>query len=59
MDEEGNMHLKSIDEGVAEIVLSKNGFMFTVSFLYLLPFKKPSWVTVEDHNQSAVKSMIS
>jgi hypothetical protein len=41
VDEEGNIHLRSVDDDVAEIVLSKNGFLMTVTYLYLLPFKKP------------------
>lgn len=47
-DEEGNVHLKSIDQDLAELVLSSNGFHFTVTFLYLLPFKTASWTTVEE-----------
>jgi hypothetical protein len=41
-------------------VLSSNGFMFTVNYLYLLPFKKPSWVqVVEEGKHSHVKSIAS
>jgi hypothetical protein len=46
IDEEGNLHMKSIDEDMAEIVLSVNNLHFRVSFLYLLPFKKPFWTQV-------------
>lgn len=43
-DSVGNMHLRSVDEdNTAELVLSKNGFHFTLTYLYLLPFKKPQW----------------
>jgi hypothetical protein len=37
IDEEGNTHLKSIDENVCEIILSSNLLHFKVLFLYLLP----------------------
>ncbi len=43
---------------VAKLTLSKNGFLFKADFIALLPFKKPSWVTVLDNEQSAVKSMV-
>lgn len=43
-DSEGNIHLTSLDEEVAEIVLSANGLQLTMSFLCMLPFKKPAWV---------------
>lgn len=43
MDQEGNFHLRSVDNSESEIVLAKNGLTFSVTFLYLLPYKKPQW----------------
>ncbi len=40
-DQEGNLHLRSVDDSQSEIVLARNGLTFSVSFLYLLPYKKP------------------
>ena len=48
-----------MDDDLSEIVLSSNGFLFTVTYLYLLHFKKPSWVTVEEEPSSAIKSIRS
>ena len=62
-DTEGHIHLKSVDSGqeegeaAAEIVLSDNGFQFTVTFLYLLPFKKPQWIEYQQQkDQDKLKS---
>jgi hypothetical protein len=58
-DPEGNLVLKSVDENnVARIVLSKNKFQFSVTFLYLLPFKKPQWQKEDSSNDSTLKSII-
>ena len=43
IDEEGNLHLRSIEEDVCQIVLSSNCLHVRVSFLYLLPTKKAEW----------------
>lgn len=59
LDEDGNLHLRSIDEGVGELILSRNGFHFTVHFLYLLPFKKPTWVQIDQTQSSHLKSIMS
>ena len=32
---------------MAQISISKSGFQFRATFLYLLPFKKPKWVDVD------------
>ena len=50
MDEQGNLHLRSIDDDLCEIVLSANCIHFKVSFLYLLPNKKAEWVNVANDN---------
>jgi hypothetical protein len=44
-DELGNLHLRAVDfeTSQAEIVLSSNGFQFTVSFPFRLPNKKAQW----------------
>ena len=45
IDEQGNTHLKSIDQDVCEVILSANCLHFRVVYLYLLPTKKHGWVT--------------
>ena len=41
-DAQGNLHLKTVDENeTAEMILAKNGFQISVSYLFMLPFKKP------------------
>lgn len=40
MDQEGNFHLRSVDNSESEMVLAKNGLTFSITFLYLLPYKK-------------------
>lgn len=56
---DGSTHIRSTDdEGVAQISLSANGFQITVSYLLLLPHKKPQWVEVQG-NQSFAASVAS
>lgn len=57
-DEEGNLCLKSVDEN-ASIVLSKDGFHFTVSFLVMMPGKKPQWQEVADDGDSSLRSILN
>jgi hypothetical protein len=40
MDEQGNLHIRSIEDGLAELVFSANCLHFRVYFLHLLPTKK-------------------
>ena len=50
-DQEGNLSLKTVDENQsAQLVLSKNGFSFTVSYLFMLPNKKPQWQELSQSN---------
>jgi hypothetical protein len=44
MDEEGNLHLKSVDQDVCELILSANCLNFKVCYMQLLPNKKGDWV---------------
>ena len=37
------------ESATAEIILASNGFQLTISFLLLLPSKKPQWVEVADN----------
>jgi hypothetical protein len=49
VDEQNNVHIRSTDdEQVCKVSLSSNGFQITVTYLHLLPSKKPSWVEVEN-----------
>ena len=48
IDEQGNMHLKSVDKDVCEITLSSNMLHFKVQYLHLLPTKKHQWVGVDN-----------
>ena len=41
------------DEEVAQVSLSDNGFQVTVTYLHLLPFKKPSWVELDGVDNNA------
>lgn len=41
IDEQGNLHLKSIDSDLCELILSQNCVHFKVIYLYLIPHKKP------------------
>ena len=43
IDEEGNLHLKSIDQELCEVILSSNNLHFRVIFLHQLPQKKAAW----------------
>lgn len=43
-DEDGTLHLKSLDDDQTTVSLHPNGFIVTVKYLYLLPYKKPEWV---------------
>lgn len=52
IDEEGNIHLRSIEEDICEVVLSANCLHVRVNFLFLLPEKKGKWVVTTD-NQGA------
>ena len=52
VDEEGNLHLKSIDDDLCELILSQNNLHFRVMFLHLLPQKKATW-TMTDPNVAA------
>lgn len=45
MDKKGRVVVES-DGKEARLVLSKNGFIFRIEFLYALPDKKPEWVSV-------------
>lgn len=44
-DEGGHLHMRAVDydSTQAEIVMSANGFQFTVSYLYRMPNKKAQW----------------
>ncbi len=59
-DEGGNVHMRAVDfdSTQAEIVMSANGFQFTVSFLYRMPNKKAQWLEMQD-NQSLRNSCTS
>eukprot|EP00347_Sterkiella_histriomuscorum_P020126 403339009 len=58
-DDQGNITLRSIEQGVAEITLSANSFHLSISYQYMLPFKKPTWTQVTpDFDESAIKSVI-
>jgi hypothetical protein len=51
-DAEGNLHLSCVEgKDIGEVVLSKGRFLFMTHFVYLLPFKKPQWVAVEDERE--------
>ena len=47
VDEEGNFHLKSIEDDLCHIILSANLLHFRVQYRHLLPGKKQDWVGVE------------
>ena len=52
MDEQGNLHLKSIDDGLCEVILAANCLHFRVQFLYLIPSKKAKWITTDPNQQT-------
>lgn len=52
IDEQGNLHLKSIDDGLCEVILAANCLHFRVQFLYLLPYKKAQWVSTDPNLQT-------
>ena len=47
IDEQGNLHLKSVENDLCELILSQNCVHFKVIYLYLVPNKKPQWVNLE------------
>jgi hypothetical protein len=54
-DGEGNLTIRSTDEeDVASITISNTGFQLKATFLYLLPFKKPQWIEINDANKSHI-----
>ena len=53
--DDGNLTLRcSDDEEIATVTLSSSGFQVMCSFLYLLPFKKPQWVELNDLERSVM-----
>ena len=52
IDEVGNLHLRSVDDGLCEVILAANNLHFRVHFLYLVASKSAQWVTT-DPNQAA------
>lgn len=50
VDDEGNHHLKSIDEGMCEIIMSSNLLHFRVCYYHLLPSKKMEYVPIDQQN---------
>ena len=58
--DDGNFCLKSTDdEDLATVTLSSSGFQVVCSFLYLLPYKKPQWVEVNDLDRSVMSAAMS
>ena len=55
-DAEGNLHLRAVDfeTSQAEIVLSSNGFQFTVTFPFRLPNKKAQWQELSSNTSGDV-----
>ena len=51
IDEEGNFHLRSIEDELCEVVLSANCLHVRVNFLYMLQNKKGKWVTSAQNYQ--------
>ena len=43
VDKQGNLKLYALNND-AKLTLAKNGFLFKIEFLQLLPTKKPQWV---------------
>ena len=53
--DDGNLTLRcSDDEEIATVTLSSSGFQVMCSFLYLLPYKKPQWVELNDLERSVM-----
>lgn len=51
--------MRSVDDN-SSLVLSKDGFHFTVSFLVMLPGKKPQWQEVnEESGDSTLRSILN
>ena len=44
VDEEGNTHLRSVDQDLCEVILAANCLNFRVCYMQLLPTKKSDWV---------------
>ena len=45
MDEQGNFHVRAIEDDLCEVVLSQNCLHVKVNFMYLLPNKKAKWIS--------------
>ncbi|CDW85361.1 UNKNOWN [Stylonychia lemnae] len=59
-DQDGNLTLRSVDEDLASITLSANGFQLSVKYQQLLPFKKPTWVNLGvTFDESTIKNITS
>lgn len=54
-DADGSLHLKSLDDDFTAVSLDPNGFLVTVQYLYLLPYKVPEWT--ETSASSSTRSM--
>ncbi len=55
MNSDGTINIRSTDnENIAQVSISPNGFQISVTYLHLLPYKKPNWVQVGELDKNTI-----